>query len=173
MVFLIISCCFSCKKEPASFESIELAYDSGWAVQNITVISNDGTAKRIDGFSNDGVDPVNSFIDTLSNSTLDSISDEIRKLKKTELQSLYKYDCMDCGSYSIKIKTKKETINCVIKGVSHIDNDITKLCSKIVNLKITKNRKINTDFDYETVDNLMERLQFIRPSDSITQPVSN
>ncbi|MGC4039823.1 MAG: hypothetical protein QM710_03260 [Flavobacterium sp.] len=170
---LILLLLVSCKKEPVSFESIELAYDSGWAVRNITVISNDGTVKRITGFSNDGVYPVYSFIDTLSIGTLDSISNEITKLKKTKLQSLYKTDCMDCGNYSIKIKTKKGTIRCVIKGIQGVDNDLSKLCSKISNLKITKNRKINTDFDYETVENLMERLQFIRPGDSSTQQNSN
>lgn len=173
IVFLIISCFFSCKREPASFESIEVSYYSGWADGHITIVSKDGTVKRITALNQYGDHSTYSFTEKLDLDKLDSISSYVKKLKTSEIKKSYKEGCVDCPEYAIKIITKEKTIRCMIQGKPIIGNDIAKLCAMISRLEVTKNKDFARSIDYETPNYLIEPVKFIKPSDTATQQLSN
>lgn len=153
-LILIYSCKSKLQQNKLGCDYLEITHDNGWTGGSTIFINKDLTYKKCFYRIISTVDSCNCFKDTLSNTYYKQVNLMIDSLKNSSIDSIYNGNCQDCGGFIIKIKYPNRTIKTKIIGKHKFNNEITNFAKFISDIPISRDHSDSCKI-FETTKHLI------------------
>jgi hypothetical protein len=177
LIFIISSCSRLEKTKSLFADSIEISFDDSWKEKGSININKDGLANISRYKITDSIDEKTCYRMTIGKVTIDSINYYLSYIKKEKIDSVYDYNCKDCGDFNIKIKSSDTLIKTLIFGMYESNDRISKFARYISTIQPNPEDRVDSCFEFTTLKYLLpppplEQVhKFIPPNDTIFKTI--
>lgn len=129
-------------------KSVEVFYDDDWTTESTTHISKNGIIRFGICDTVTQHEKILYYRDTLDNLVIDSINYYLHLIKNEKIDSIYDFQCYDCGLLIVTINYTDTTFNTKIIGINHFNNNISRLAKYMLSVTPKKESPSDSCFNF-------------------------